>query len=164
MASHACLRGRSPPSIECFPGGDQGLTITRGLQSNGLHPNEMGVTTGLPSASLPYSAIEPLILLRHVEVPEGIPLAVEVGGPEVQHRLRTRRQPAHPRPLHPVLDQMTTRPLDHPTADRVTRRQILVVLHPIPVPLEISRRIPHRLPLLPLQTMLRGLVAQPTDH
>jgi len=42
--------------------------------------NEKGVTTGLTSPSLPYFAVKPFILLRDVEVPEGIPLAVEVGG------------------------------------------------------------------------------------
>ena len=40
----------------------------------------MGVTTGLASPSFPYFAVEPLVFLRHVEVPEGIPLAIEVGG------------------------------------------------------------------------------------
>ena len=39
-----------------------------------------GVTTGLASPSFPYFAVEPLVFLRHVEVPEGIPLAIEVGG------------------------------------------------------------------------------------
>ena len=42
--------------------------------------NQLGVTTGLTSPSLPYFAVKPLIFLRDVEVPEGIPLAVEVGG------------------------------------------------------------------------------------
>ena len=42
--------------------------------------NDMGVTTGLASPSFPYFAVEPLVFLRHVEVPEGIPLAIEVGG------------------------------------------------------------------------------------
>ena len=41
---------------------------------------EKGVTTGLASPSFPYFAVEPLVFLRHVEVPEGIPLAIEVGG------------------------------------------------------------------------------------
>ncbi len=41
---------------------------------------ELGVTTGLASPSFPYFAVEPLVFLRHVEVPEGIPLAIEVGG------------------------------------------------------------------------------------
>ena len=43
-------------------------------------PYDMGVTTGLASPSFPYFAVEPLVFLRHVEVPEGIPLAIEVGG------------------------------------------------------------------------------------
>ena len=42
--------------------------------------SDLGVTTGLTSPSLPYFAVKPFILLRDVEVPEGIPLAVEVGG------------------------------------------------------------------------------------
>ena len=42
--------------------------------------NQTGVTTGLASPSFPYFAVEPLVFLRHVEVPEGIPLAIEVGG------------------------------------------------------------------------------------
>src|SRR5512135_3177961 len=118
----------------------------------------------MTSPRLPNIAIEPLILLRHMEVPEGVPLAVEVGGSEVQHRLGAARQPAHPRPLHAILDQMPTRSLDYSTADRITRRQVFVVLHPIPIPLEILRRILHGFPLLSLQTTLGGLVAYPTDH
>ena len=42
--------------------------------------SDLGVTTGLASPSFPYFAVEPLVFLRHVEVPEGIPLAIEVGG------------------------------------------------------------------------------------
>src|SRR5438270_264804 len=59
---------------------------------------------------------------------------------------------------------MAARSLDHPTADRVTRRQVVVVLHPIPIPLEVVRRLPHGLPLLTLQTALGRLVAYPPDH
>ena len=40
----------------------------------------LGVTTGLASPSFPYFAVEPLVFLRHVEGPEGVPLAVQVGG------------------------------------------------------------------------------------
>ena len=46
----------------------------------GASDEDLGVTTGLTSPSLPYFAVEPFIFLRNVEVPEGIPLAVEVGG------------------------------------------------------------------------------------
>ena len=41
---------------------------------------QLGVTTGLTSPSLPYFPVKPFILLRDVEVPESIPLAIEVGG------------------------------------------------------------------------------------
>jgi len=53
-------------------------TIERGL--NELRHPDLGVTTGLTSPSLPYFAVKPFILLRDVDVPEGIPLAIEVGG------------------------------------------------------------------------------------
>ena len=42
--------------------------------------SDLGVTTGLSSPSFPYFAVEPLVFLRHVEGPEGVPLAVQVGG------------------------------------------------------------------------------------
>ena len=44
-----------------------------------------------------------------------------------------------------VLDQMPTRPLDHATADRVARRQVLVIPHPTPVPIEVADHPPERL-------------------
>ena len=59
---------------------------------------------------------------------------------------------------------MPTRSFDDPTANRVTGRQVLVVLHPIPVPRVISRRVQDSFPLLPLQTALGGLVPQASDH
>ena len=49
-------------------------------ESVGIYRIDSGVTTGLASPSFPYFAVEPLVFLRHVEVPEGIPLAIEVGG------------------------------------------------------------------------------------
>ena len=50
------------------------------LEVLGLPSKDLGVTTGLASPSFPYFAVEPFVFLRDVEVPEGIPLAVEVGG------------------------------------------------------------------------------------
>ena len=41
---------------------------------------DLGVTTGFRSPSVPQFAIEPLIFLGDVELPEGVPLAVEVRG------------------------------------------------------------------------------------
>ena len=53
------------------------LSRQQPLPQNGV---DMGVTTGLASPSFPYFAVEPLVFLRHVEGPEGVPLAVQVGG------------------------------------------------------------------------------------
>src|SRR4051794_18455821 len=39
----------------------------------------LGVTTRFASPSLPYFAIEPIFFLQHVEPPEVVPIAVEVG-------------------------------------------------------------------------------------
>src|SRR5215470_9462163 len=44
-----------------------------------------------------------------------LPVAIDVGAPQFQHRLRPRRRPVHPRALHPVLHQVTTRPFNHST-------------------------------------------------
>jgi hypothetical protein len=41
---------------------------------------ELGVTTRLTSSSFPYFAIEPFILPLDMEGPEGVPLAIEIGG------------------------------------------------------------------------------------
>ena len=57
-----------------------GIGQRQGTSESETAGKEMGVTTGLTSPSLPYFAVKPFILLRDVEVPEGIPLAVEVGG------------------------------------------------------------------------------------
>src|SRR5208283_5091486 len=58
---------------------------------------------------------------------------------------------------------MPTRSLDHSTANPITRRQVLVILHPISIPLEILRRTPHGFPLFSLQTTLGCLVSHPWE-
>ena len=44
MVLRARLRTRPAPSSDCFPAAVQGFTITRGLQSNGLHPVQYAAT------------------------------------------------------------------------------------------------------------------------
>ena len=56
------------------------ITLTQSGQWDLYWQNQLGVTTGLASPSFPYFAVEPLVFLRHVEGPEGVPLAVQVGG------------------------------------------------------------------------------------
>src|SRR5205823_7244259 len=65
------------------------------------------------------------------------PIAVQRRAAHLQHGLRPRRHPTHPRTLQPVFDVVSARPLDHPTGDRVPLRQILVIAHPLPVLLQV---------------------------
>jgi hypothetical protein len=55
-------------------------TKARPIDRHAEERSHLGVTPGLASSSFPYFAIKPLIFLRHVEVPEGVPVTVEVGG------------------------------------------------------------------------------------
>src|SRR5512135_1045906 len=96
--------------------------------------------------------------------PVRVPLAVEVRRAQVEHRLRAIGLPTHSGTLHSVFHQMPTRPFDYATADRVTRRKILVVLHPRPVPLEIPRHLTHRLATCPLQSSLGHHLTPAADH
>src|SRR5437763_1262882 len=107
--------------------------------------NGLGETTGSPLPNPPELPVEPVVFLLHMVTPELLPLPVEIRRSQVQHRLRPVGVPAHPRSLQPVLDQMPTRPLDHSTADRIARRQVLVIPHPKAVPIEVVDDLPHRL-------------------
>src|SRR5271165_6395601 len=59
---------------------------------------------------------------------------------------------------------MPTCSLNHSTANWVTGCQVFVVLHSIPVPLEIVGGVADGFPLLSLQTTLGRLVPQTSDH
>jgi len=52
---------------------------------------------------------------------ERLPLVSDPHASQVQHRLRPLQRPVHARTLHPILDQVAARPLDHPTGDQVAR-------------------------------------------
>src|ERR1700682_1177840 len=95
--------------------------------------------------------------------PEQLPLAVEVGRTQVEHRLRSVRNPTHPCTLQTVLHQVPTPPLHHTTADRVSRHQVFIVLHPLPVPHEVTHRFVHCRAPRPLQLPLGHHLTQPTD-
>src|SRR4051812_24999438 len=123
----------------------------------------MGVTTGLALPSLPEFPVEPVVFLLHMVDPERIPLPIEIRRPQVQHRLGSIGNPTHPRPLQPVLDQVPTRPLDHTTPDRITRRKVLVVTHPTAVPIEVADDFPHRLAAGALELPLRQRLTQSAD-
>src|SRR3954454_3445854 len=105
----------------------------------------MGVTIGSPLPSPPDLPIEPVVFLLHMVGPERFPLPVEIRRTQIEHRLGTVGVPAHPIPFQPILHQMPTRPLDHPTTDRVARRQILVIPHPATVPIEVADHLTNRL-------------------
>ncbi|MBV8381181.1 MAG: tetratricopeptide repeat protein, partial [Planctomycetaceae bacterium] len=100
-------------------------------------PSQMGVTRP-PLCRI--SLVEPVLLLLHSELQEVVPLVVQVQRPHMQHRLGAFHRPSHPRLLHPVLDQMATRPLRYSTTDRIARRQVLVILQVLPVVLQVLDR------------------------
>src|SRR2546422_2972286 len=56
--------------------------------------------------------------------------------------------PAHPRSLHPVLDEVLAGPLDRTTGDRQTCRQILVIAHAGPRSEEHTSELQSRLHLV----------------
>ena len=63
--------------------------------------------------------------------------------------------PTHPGAFHPVFHQVTACPFDHPTADRITGREVFVIFHPLAIALEIARHLLTVL-RLPLQFSLGG--------
>src|SRR5271168_803951 len=99
--------------------------------------------------------IQPLRLFLDTELLERLPIPVGVYGPQVEHRLRPRHLPAHPRSLQPVLDHVTARPLDYPRRYRIALAQVLVVTHPMLVLLEERARLVQPLPLRPLYLLER---------
>ena len=59
--------------------GELDWIVMKALEKDRRRRYETGVTTRLTSSSVPHFAIESLIFVVHVEVPEGVPFAVEVG-------------------------------------------------------------------------------------
>src|SRR5437016_5992472 len=72
--------------------------------------------------------------------------------------------PAHPRSLHPVLDEVLAGPLDRTTGDRQTCRQILVIAHAGPVTVEIVGHDRERLTLVASEPELGDRLAHALDH
>jgi hypothetical protein len=64
------------------------LRLERTARRTDINEIDLGVTTRLASSSFAYFAVEPLILVLHVESPEVVPLLVQIGSSQIQHRLR----------------------------------------------------------------------------
>src|SRR5262249_31696925 len=124
---------------------------------------ETGVTTDSPLPNPSEFPIEPVVFLLHMVDPERFPFPVEVRCTQVQHGLSPFRKPTHPRPLQAVLHQMPACSFNHPTADRVARRQVLVVTHPAAVPSEVADHLPHGLAAWAPEFPLRHRLTQATD-
>src|SRR6266511_5271932 len=62
-----------------------------------------------------------------MKIPIRFEVIAEVHRPQLQHRFGHGRGPAHPRPLHPVLDQVLASPFHHTGGDRPALTQVLVV-------------------------------------
>jgi len=58
-----------------------------------------------------------------------VPPIATVHTPDVEHGLGSAYRPVHARPLHAVLDQVATGPLDRAAGKRLPRRQVFVVPH-----------------------------------
>ena len=83
-----------------------------------------------------------------------VPVGGLIHGSDVKHRLRTRKPPAHPAPLHAILHQVPASPLDDAGCDRVARRQVFVITHAMGVFLEVAAHRGNLLKAVPLQTSL----------
>src|SRR4051794_10110617 len=78
-----------------------------------------------------------------ISLPEGIPLALfaAVEGAEMTDRVRPVLPPTHPGQLQPLPHHRLARALHRPAADAPTLRQVLRVLHPMRVPLQITDQV-----------------------
>lgn len=68
---------------------------------------------------------------------ERLPLVVEGDTTEVQQRLRTGQGPVNSGPFHPILDHMAAGPLDHARGNGIARSEVLIVMNPGAVAVEI---------------------------
>ena len=70
--------------------------------------------------------------------PEGVPVFIDVNGPQAHHTLGSLDGPAHPRELQSVIDEIPACPFNNATADGVSFRQTDLVAHVLAVSFEIS--------------------------
>src|SRR5947209_19064627 len=84
------------------------------------------------------------------EAHELVPIAVQGGAAQLQHRLRPWLDPTHARALHAILDVVSARPLDYPAGDRIALPQVLVITHPLAVLRQVATDRGQRLRLGPL--------------
>lgn len=108
--------------------------------------------------------IEALMCWRHMKGPVWLEVAAEVHGSQLQHRFGHGGGPTHPRPLHPILGQVLTRPLHHAGRDRPALAEIRIVAPAVSMPVEGGRRCFHDLALLPPERTLRGTQPHPLHH
>ena len=72
-----------------------------------------------------------------VMVDERLPLVVERHAAEVQQGLGAGQGPMHPGPFHPILDDVTAGPFDHPRGDGVAGGEVPMVVNAVAVAVEI---------------------------
>src|SRR3954447_6872955 len=83
-----------------------------------------------------------------ISLPEGIPLTLiaAVEGAEMADGVRPVLPPTHPRQLQPLPHHRLARALHRAAADAPALRQVLRVLHPMRVPLQITDQVADRTP------------------
>src|SRR3989304_612995 len=85
---------------------------------------------------------------------EGVPVAVEVNGPQAEHRLGAFDRPAHAGSFQAILAQVTAGAFGHTAADGVAGRQVFVVAHVLAVVFVVANRGRYGPSSLDAQTVL----------
>src|SRR5436190_16821429 len=74
--------------------------------------------------------MRPLVLLREMELPVVVEVAARAERPQAQDRFGADERPACTRAPHPILDEVTTRTLDHAGRDRQPISESTIVVKP----------------------------------
>ena len=91
------------------------------------------------------------------------PIPIEIGAPQIQDGLRSFYCPAHPSPLHAVLDQMSTGAFGHTRADGVSGGQVFIIAHMGAVVVEIGNEGLDGFAILAFQGVFRRHLFEATD-
>lgn len=100
--------------------------------------------------------MESFIFARNMKGPVRFEVAAEIHSPQLQHRFGHRWSPAHPRPFHPILDQVLTGAFHHASRDRPPLSHVRIVAHVVAIPVQVTRHRLHHLALLAPETALCG--------
>ena len=95
--------------------------------------------------------------------PKTRPIAIEIGTPQIEDSLCPLHSPAHARSFHAVLDQMATGSFGDAAADGIASDEVLVVVHPGAVVMEIGDDGLHGFELSSLQLVFGSHLFESSD-